>query len=194
MDPKGLDQLQRQLLLDRVDTIEREKLVHLFETKSTGNRTEIVQRYVQHISQASEAASSQSINLGRQIYQKNCQGCHARNGQGNRVGPDLTAVAGRSPQDILMDILDPNRSVSEDGISYAVLTDDERILTGIIASESSTSVSLKQAGGSIETVLRSDIQEWKRLGKSLMPEGFDDSITPEEMSSLILFLKSPTAE
>ena len=64
------------------------------------------------------------------VLQKHCQTCHARNGKGAKVGPDLISVAGRPPDDILVAILDPSREVPPDGLSVVVVTNEGRTLTG----------------------------------------------------------------
>ena len=51
---------------------------------------------------------------GGELFAKNCQTCHQRQGKGFRVGPDLSGVAGRPPSTFLKDILDPNADVSPD--------------------------------------------------------------------------------
>ncbi len=103
-------------------------------------------------------------------------------------------MAGRSPTDILADVLDPNRSVSVDGRSYTLVTKDGVVIVGVLAGETATSVSLKKPGGAIESVLRSDIEQLQFSGRSLMPEGFDRLMTPEELANLIAFLKDASAK
>jgi putative heme-binding domain-containing protein len=62
----------------------------------------------------------------------------------------------------------------------------------MIAAETATSITLRQAAGGQETLLRSDIEAVKSSGKSLMPEGLEKKIGPEEMRDLIGFLlKAP---
>src|SRR5262249_16864198 len=49
---------------------------------------------------------------GNAVFARNCQSCHQHQGQGHRVGPDLSGIAGRAPEALLTDILEPNREVS----------------------------------------------------------------------------------
>ena len=44
---------------------------------------------------------------GTNVFAKNCQTCHQHQGQGHRVGPDLSGIAGRAPEALLIDIVDP---------------------------------------------------------------------------------------
>ena len=88
----------------------------------------------------------------------------------------------------MISILDPNREVAPDYVGYVVELNDGRTLTGIIAAQTPNSITLKQAGSGGEVILRSDIKEMKSSSLSLMPEGFEQSIKPEEMADLLAFL------
>jgi putative membrane-bound dehydrogenase-like protein len=180
-----LDTLQKQLLLERLPPDRRQPL----QDRMAALQTPVRGADLSHYTLAYDPNADR--NLGRQLYQQHCQSCHAIGLTGNRVGPDLTTVAGRSPIDIITDILAPNRSVASDGYAYALLTHDGEVISGVITGETASSVALKKAGGELVNVLRQDIQELRHLGKSLMPEGFESSLNPAQMSALVAFLKSP---
>ena len=179
-----LDSLQRQLLLNRLNETDHKALEGLVTAQTSIDRNELLSTYV------NAYADDMDLELGRKLFLQHCQSCHAIGQTGHRVGPDLTAVAGRRPSDIIVDVLDPNRSVSADGFGYAILTKDEEVLSGLIAGETSTSVTLKKSGGDLVSILRDDIQELRHLGKSLMPEGFERSLSPKELAHLVAYLKS----
>ena len=92
---------------------------------------------------------------------------------------------------MLGSILDPNREVAPNFLSYTLETKDGRTLDGIIAEESAASLTLKRAEGVTETVLRRDIAQLSGSGLSLMPEGLESAITVEQMADLIAFLLPP---
>jgi putative membrane-bound dehydrogenase-like protein len=181
-----LDNLQRQLLLQRLAPDVRQTL-EAASSSTDEDQQELIGRYVQAYDGAHD------IQLGQQLFLQHCQSCHALGAVGHRIGPDLTAVAGRSPSDIIVDILDPNRSVSADGYGYALLTQDDEVLSGVIAGETDTSVTILRPGGEMVSVVREEIQELRYLGKSLMPEGFQRALSPIELASLVAFLKSSSA-
>jgi putative membrane-bound dehydrogenase-like protein len=185
------DIAQRVLFAARLDEATRERLAKLWAPASSEPKDDLIRRYVAALPTSAEDARSLSSSAkGKQLFQQHCRTCHQRQGDGNRIGPDLTGVAGRSPTDILADILDPNRSVSVDGRGYTLVTKSGSISTGILAGETTTSVTLKKPGGAIESTLRSEIEELRYTGKTLMPEGFDRLMTPEELAQLIGFLKN----
>ena len=185
IDRSQLDDLQRQLLVGQLPAEMRGPIVQLWNRPSNVNKDQTLIRYLQLYQSGGDTSQ------GKRLYEQHCQSCHAIGAQGHRVGPDLTAVAGRSPEDIIIDILDPNRSVAADGHAYTILTRDGEVLAGVIAGENTTTITVKKAGGEMVSVLRQEIQELRHLGKSLMPEGFEATITPEKMNSIVAFLKSP---
>jgi len=71
-----------------------------------------------------------------------------------------------------------------------VATTDGRTISGIIASESATALTLKRAEGVTEVVPRAQIEGIASTGQSLMPEGLEKGQTPQDLADLIAFLRS----
>ena len=126
---------------------------------------------------------------GRTVFARNCQTCHQHQGQGHRVGPDLSGIAGRAPDQLLADILDPNRNVEPDYIVLAAASRRGQVYSGLLAEETATTVKLRRAEGVEDVLLRSEIDELRSTGQSLMPEGLEQNINPQEMADLIAFLR-----
>ena len=127
---------------------------------------------------------------GAGLFAKNCQTCHQHQGQGHRVGPDLSGIAGRPPAVLLSDILDPNREVAPDFVALTVATHRGAVLSGLLAEETGSSLKLRKAEGIDETILRTEIAELRSSGRSLMPEGLEQTLSPQEMADLLAFLRS----
>jgi putative heme-binding domain-containing protein len=89
-----------------------------------------------------------------------------------------------------MDILDPNRALEPNYANYLVATRDGRVLSGIIAAESATSITLRRAEGVEQVLLRQDLEQVSASGQSLMPEGLERNFSQAEMADLIEFLRS----
>ncbi len=62
-------------------------------------------------------------------------------------------------------------------------------LTGIVASETPSGLTLRRANGEESSVLRRDIAEIKAWPASLMPEGLENSLSPQDFSDLLEFLR-----
>jgi putative heme-binding domain-containing protein len=126
---------------------------------------------------------------GHQVFQTICITCHKIRGEGVEIGPDITDVRIKPVEALLTDILDPNRICEPRFMAYQVDTKDGRVVAGIVAAETSDSVTLKLAGGVTEAVPRSNIKVMKCLDQSLMPVGLEATINPQQMADLIAFLR-----
>ncbi|HQU42795.1 MAG TPA: c-type cytochrome [Pirellulales bacterium] len=131
---------------------------------------------------------SADLGRGQAVFQRECQACHRLGERGHNVGPNLLSVRNRTPAEVLANVLDPNREVAPNFQEYIVLLDEGRTITGIISEETATSVTLRRAEGIAETVLRQNIEEISGTGRSLMPEGFEKKIAPQEMADLVAYL------
>ncbi|MFY7877057.1 MAG: c-type cytochrome, partial [Pirellula sp.] len=131
-----------------------------------------------------------SVSNGKAMYQKHCALCHVHGEIGVNIGPNLTGMAVHPKEELLMNILDPSRSVEGNFRTYSIRTTDGIVLTGMLASESKTSLELINSQGKREVVLREDIEELIASQKSLMPEGFEGQMTKTEMTDLLEFLTS----
>jgi len=176
-------QRHQQLLNHSVKEI-KERAQKLFENEGTPNRKEVIESYRTTLTQTGD------VSRGREVFKKNCATCHQIQGEGHRVGPELTGLRTRNKEALLMDILDPNRAMEPNYTNYLVATKDGRVLSGVIASESATSITIRRAEGAEDTLLRQDIEQLRATGQSLMPEGLERQVGQAEMVDLIEFLKS----
>ncbi len=148
---------------------------------ATGDRQKVYEQLRSLATETGDAAA------GKVVFEKNCAKCHRHSGKGGNVGPDLTGMAARKRADILLDILDPNRSVEGNFQQYNVVTADGRVLSGLLASESRTTIELLDAEARRQVILRDDIDQIIGSKLSLMPEGFE-KLPPEELVDLLAFL------
>ena len=72
-----------------------------------------------------------------------------------------------------------------------IQTTDGKLITGVIANQSATSVTLRRRKGEEDTVLRSNIAELRSLTVSSMPENLEEGFTLSELGDLLEFLKNP---
>jgi putative membrane-bound dehydrogenase-like protein len=124
---------------------------------------------------------------GRAVFEKQCAKCHRHGNLGAAIAPDLTGIAARKKAEILIDVLDPNRSVEGNYRLYTVTTDDGRVVQGLLAAETQTAVELIDAEAKRQVVLRENIDQLVAGKLSLMPEGFE-KLPPTELSDLLTFL------
>jgi len=129
-------------------------------------------------------------NNGRKLFEKNCSVCHRIGTLGVEIGPDIADSRTRQPAALLTDILNPNRAIDANYVSYSVQTTQGKTITGIIATETASSLTIKQQENKRVTVLRQDIEEVVSNGVSLMPDGLEKNISVQEMADLISFIKN----
>jgi hypothetical protein len=90
----------------------------------------------------------------------------------------------------MIDILDPNRAVEPQYMNYIAETRDGETLSGVMASETGNSVTLRIPQGAEQTVLRANLKALRSTGLSLMPEGLETGMSPQDLADLIAFVQS----
>ncbi len=128
------------------------------------------------------------VALGKAVFKKHCAICHTHSGEGTKIGPDLSGVAAHTKEHLLNDILDPSRSVEGNYRVYTVETKQGKVLSGLLASETKTTIELFNTEGKKLVVERDDIEALAASTKSLMPEGFEKQVKQDEMIDLLTFL------
>jgi putative heme-binding domain-containing protein len=97
-------------------------------------------------------------------------------------------VALKPPAYLLAEILDPNRNLDARYMGFTVVLQTGQTLTGLVTSESPNSVTLSSQDGKQHSLLRTEIERMSGSGKSLMPEGLEQQISPQDMADLLAFL------
>jgi hypothetical protein len=92
--------------------------------------------------------------------------------------------------ELLMQILDPSRSVEGNYRSYSVLTLDGIVINGMLSSETQTTIEMIDSQGKKQVVLREDIEQLIASKKSVMPEGFEKQVDEQGFTDLLEFLTS----
>jgi len=128
---------------------------------------------------------------GAALFAKDCLACHQMKGRGARVGPDLSGIASRPKAALLVDILNPSKEVSPDFLNYVVVTKEGQLFNGLLASDTASAVRLRRDQGVEETILRTEIAELRPDNRSIMPEGFEQKMTAQDIANLLEFLQRP---
>lgn len=127
---------------------------------------------------------------GKTVYAANCLVCHQVRGKmGVDFGPDLGTVQSWMPENILINILDPNLSISHGYELWNIVLNDGTMLQGIVMSETSNAIVVNKEGGVKTTIARKDIRSLRTLDVSPMPNDFEKRIDKQQMADLIAFIK-----
>jgi putative heme-binding domain-containing protein len=179
-----IDAARRDRLVNSQHANLRERAAKVLAVNVNADRQKVVETYGGALRLDGEHAR------GKEVFAKRCSACHKVDGVGNEVGPDLGGLTDKSRGNLLLSVLDPNRSVEPKFVSYTAVTTDGRVLSGLLADESGGSLALLDADGKRHVMLRKDIEELKASGKSLMPEGLEQDISPEAMADLLAYLQA----
>src|SRR5439155_22340433 len=115
---------------------------------------------------------------------------HRLKNEGMEVGPDLAMVADKPDDWLLTAILDPNAAVEPRYQALLVKLKNGTELSGIVAGETANNLTLKLPGGAEFPVLRADIAEEKPSGRSLMPEGLETVLKPQDVADVLAWLRA----
>jgi putative membrane-bound dehydrogenase-like protein len=181
--PTDVDPVQAERILAGARSDDRPALAQMFERTHSAEREAALRAGLKKIESGGDSAR------GAELFQRHCIACHSLAGVGQRVGPDLASVAGRPPEDLLRDVLDPNRSVVPDAVEFVIVTRGGRVVTGLFAGESPRSMTVRRADGVEEVVPRDQVEELRSTGRSLMPEGFEKSLSADDLADLVAFLR-----
>jgi putative membrane-bound dehydrogenase-like protein len=181
--PGDLDPLRNQQLVRHPRAEIRARALKLLRDSLPADRKKVLARYRAALKLKGD------LKRGQVVFQKNCASCHQVAGVGVQVGPDISDTLSRTPEALLTDILDPNAAIDSNYVVYTVSLRNGRELTGMIAVETASSLTLKRADNQTDVVLRRDVESITSSGVSLMPEGLEKTISIEEMADLLSFLK-----
>ena len=118
-----------------------------------------------------------------------CSNCHSVDGKASKAGPDLFAVGdafGR--RDIVDAVLNPSATISPGYGTIIVETKTGASFTGILKQSTADQVQLMGVDGKLVSIAKADIKEQSGNSVSLMPEGLQAGLSPQEFTDLIEYL------
>lgn len=181
--PNAIDSLRRRQLTDHRDPALRARAQKVYANATPGNRAAVYDDL--------KAVVSLDANptQGKQVFKRVCASCHRLDQDGSPVGPDLFGIRNQPKEAILLHIVIPEQEITQGFAAYVVATHDGRVLTGLLAAETPTSVTLRQALGKEETILRSDIERIAASQLSLMPQELEKQLSRQDFADLLAYLK-----
>ena len=180
-----LDLSAREALQHVPDAELKVRASRVLKSVAGSDRDAVVASYRVALERAGDAAA------GAALFARHCQTCHQLKGKGFQVGPELSGVASRPKLALLEDILNPGKDISPDFVNFVVVTKQGQVFTGLLAADTSALVRLRGQQGAEQTILRSDIEELRPNRQSFMPEGFEQALTPQDVSHVLEFLRQP---
>jgi putative heme-binding domain-containing protein len=133
-------------------------------------------------------------NRGRAVFfgaKATCFICHTVRSEGGHVGPDLSTIGSiRGRRDFLEAIIFPSATFARTFEPYILKTKDGMVEAGVISRETADAIYLTTGPRSEKRFDRASIKELRRSEISVMPQGLDAQLTPQEFGDLLAFLGS----
>lgn len=134
-----------------------------------------------------------NVERGKKVFfdieKSQCLKCHRLDGNGERVGPELTNLADRfSRVHIVESIVEPNRTIAPSFESVSVGLTDGRVVSGLRVVETETSITLVDGQAQRHLIPKAAIADRRVQPTSIMPEGLEKRLAVDEFVDLIAFL------
>jgi len=137
---------------------------------------------------------------GIEIFKRECAKCHKIHGEGQDVGPDITRNGRADFEQLISNAFDPSLVIGAGYQLTTVVTRSDQIFNGLVVEDNDKRVVLKLEGGKLETIPRDNVETIQPKPISMMPEGLEKTMKPQELADLFAFLyldkhpKDPTAK
>jgi putative membrane-bound dehydrogenase-like protein len=177
--------LRRSRLMNHRDAAIQKRARSLFAAVESGDRMQAYERV-----RAAIGKRPANTAGGRQVFLSHCASCHAVDGSGGQVGPDLSGLRNQPADAILLHVVAPDYEISAGYQAYVVETRDRRTLVGRLESESPTSLTLRDGASQQHVILRSDVVSLSASTRSLMPPELERAMSEQDMADLIAWLKA----
>jgi putative heme-binding domain-containing protein len=179
----AVDFARRNQLLRQRDEAIRTRAEKLFKQTAPGDRMKVYEESKSALTLKPVASN------GREVFKRLCANCHRFEREGIAVGPDIFDIRNQPKESILLHIIVPEYEIAPNYTAYVIETKDGRTLTGLMVSETATSVTLRQALAAEETVLRSNVASMTASSVSLMPQELEKGMSRQELADLLAYLK-----
>ena len=188
--------LERQTIVpSELDAPTREALLHLADAGLRSRASALLAKFVPPDRSSVLAKYRPALNWkeidgeGEAVFSRTCQTCHQHQGRGYRVGPDLSGVMRPSCRGIV------ERHPRSQPRGCSRLRHDRRGHAvgpsghGAARGGDRSDLEASPRRGLEETLLRSEIEQVRSTGQSLMPEGLEQGLSLQDMADLIAFLR-----
>lgn len=181
-----VDFTTREAILRTPNADLQARATKLLKSQENSDRLAVVKKYQEALQIPGDSRQ------GAQLFAQHCLGCHQMKGKGSRVGPELSGIASRPKGALLVDILSPSQEVSPDFLNYIVVTKEGQVFAGLLAADTAAGIRLRRQQGGEDFISRDNIEELRVNNKSLMPDGFEEKLSPKDFASLLEFLQHPS--
>jgi putative heme-binding domain-containing protein len=136
-----------------------------------------------------------SVDAGKKLFEQAtgtmCSKCHVVAGQGGAIGPNLSSIGGKFDRIHLIEsILEPSTQIVEGFRTTNILTNDDKVLVGVVKPVDDNNIDIGLADGKIERLAVADIAQQKPSTVSIMPDALWKDLSESQFTDLIAYLES----
>lgn len=118
-----------------------------------------------------------------------CTKCHSIQGDGGKIGPDLSMIGIKGSKENLFDsILTPDKAIADQYVQYTIETKNGVVMTGLVVEETADYVILRDANGKDTKLAMREIEQRSKSAKSIMPDNLASYLTEEELIDVVAYL------
>ena len=131
------------------------------------------------------------VSRGQQVYNEkgSCANCHMIEGEGGRLGPDLSAIGNNlDPDQLRIALTDPNENVSPPWWTMRLTRGNGSVLEGLRLSEDTFTVRIMDADENLWNFSKNELRAHETIKNSTMPAA--DSLNTSELDDLIAYVFS----
>jgi len=127
---------------------------------------------------------------GRTIFNnQGCVACHSLSRTEKMKGPFMGQIGSiMNREQIAESILKPDASISQGFSTVMISAKGDKTYMGFITEENAAKIVMRNIAGEVFTIKTSDILSRKEMENSMMPQGLANSLSYEELASLVTFL------
>jgi putative membrane-bound dehydrogenase-like protein len=132
-------------------------------------------------------------NRGGVVFNKSsaaqCKQCHAVQGFGGTLGPDLSHIGKKYERKALLEtIVEPSKAIAPEFVPYVVETTGGQVHAGFVVEQTAERIVLKDVKGQQIRIPAGEIVALVRQQKSLMPELVLSEVSAQDAADLLAFL------
>ena len=187
---------RRRRVLPHIDT---QSKCALEKTPTTDQPTFVKKWTLEELSaeadKTSQRTTQQDVQRGMVVFLKaGCVKCHPVAGQVVRTGPDLNKVTEKfKGRKLLQQILEPSIEINKDFLTWQILTNDGRVVAGLIVDDDGETLSVLPNPDLPEKIVRiakKDVDEKSPSDVSSMPLDVLSILTRQEIFDLLAYLEA----
>lgn len=180
--------------LDALGTKEPAAMISNFVAPKGPGKAYTVENALQVLS-LPDALKGRNFANGEAMFRSTlCATCHRFNGEGGSIGPDLTGAGNRyTPRDLLENIIDPSKVISDQYDSHEITLKNKSIVLGRIVVEENDRVFVvtNPFAPEEQTAINSSDIATKEVRKvSMMPPGLINTLNENELLDLVAYMFS----